>query len=72
MEFEVRHTEKYGEKRVIGYIDKREIIEVGITDDGRKLVLSSSCIPTNIKEAKIMIDCYKATMDEFYKEYVNK
>lgn len=51
-------------KRISGFVDGREVITLSNTIMGQWHVASSTCFPSNLEQAKQMLECFVKVFEE--------
>jgi hypothetical protein len=63
--WEVKHSMEFGEHRIVGIVNKREIFIIGTHINRPPTVMTMECFPSNIDMAKTYLECVNAVFGKY-------
>ena len=71
-EYKIEHRIEHGENRIYGVMNNREVIKIGISSERKPMLMNSICLPSDVKQAYLITECFKAAFDKCVEILINE
>ena len=63
--FEIEQITEHGETRIIGKVDKHDVIIMGTHTNRPGTIMSCTCLPSDIEESRNILQCFNAVFAKY-------